>query len=84
MDQAKQESQIAYDKALMAKNMSQTALADLEKLIQDITEFLEAEGATPAMIRELANEVCNCLHSNSNVFCFMSAIRYSTFFNILI
>lgn len=56
-DMAKQEAQMAFDKALQAKNESESAKAELDDLINRITEFLSQKGARPADIRAVADEV---------------------------
>jgi len=54
---AKVDAQMAYDRALEAKNQSEGARAELESLLNQITDFMAQEGARPAEIRMLAEEV---------------------------
>ena len=51
---AKREAQIAYDKASQTKNLTENNKAMLEKLLEDISEFLRVGGATPADIRTVS------------------------------
>lgn len=53
-DMAKADAQMAYERAMEAKNQSETARAQLEDLINRISEFLGASGARPADIRAVS------------------------------
>ncbi len=48
---AKREAQIAHDKASMTRNLTEANKAMLQDLLDQISEFLSADGATPADIR---------------------------------
>lgn len=53
-DEAKDEAQMAYESALVAKNHSETARSDLEDLLIRIQDFLSQSGASPADIRQVS------------------------------
>ena len=50
---AKDEAQMAYDRALEASNISRSSHADLQELLEKINDFLLAEGAKPSDIRKV-------------------------------
>lgn len=52
-ESAKMESQMAYEKALQAKNQSENARSMLEDLLNRIGDFLTQGGATPDEIRQV-------------------------------
>jgi len=54
---AKREAQIAYQKASLAKNTTEADKVMLEDLLKRITDFLGQQGARPADIRAVAEEV---------------------------
>ena len=45
---AKSDAAMAYDEALRAKNISESTRVDLEALLNNIRDFLQQDGATPA------------------------------------
>ena len=51
---AKAEAQMAYDRAMQAKNQSEQSRTELEDLITRISDFLGQKGARPADIRAVS------------------------------
>ncbi|KAK2178481.1 hypothetical protein NP493_542g02038 [Ridgeia piscesae] len=56
-NEAKAAAQEAYDSASAAKNESEGTLSALDDLMSRITEYMEQNGAKPAEIRQVAEEV---------------------------
>lgn len=56
-DMAMSDAQMAYDRAQFAKNDSEGHRADLQRLIEAISEFMNQGGAKPEEIRVVAEEV---------------------------
>lgn len=56
-DTAKEEAQIAYDKAAAARNLSRDMKVNVDDLIDKITTFLEDDSANPQAIRFRAQQV---------------------------
>ena len=54
---AKVDAQSAFDKAMEAKNTSESARDNLQRLIEQITDFLNEEVAEPADIRMVSNKL---------------------------
>ena len=54
-DMAQGDAQMAFTQAEEAKNQSESTRAELESLIEDISEFMAAQGARPADIRAVSN-----------------------------
>ncbi|XP_052780094.1 laminin subunit beta-1-like [Mya arenaria] len=54
---AKMEAQMAFAEASKAKTASEDTRADLEKLLTDVRDFLQLNGAEPKNIEATANEV---------------------------
>ena len=52
--EAKDEAQMAFDRAMDAKNESEANRAELEDLLNRISETLEKESASPAEIRTVS------------------------------
>lgn len=66
---AKDDVTKAYNKALLAKNVSENARADLAALLDEITDFLTAGGARAQEIRQVSRVFFVCLfvcHSYSD------------------
>ncbi len=53
---AKGDAQMAYDKAMEAKNISESSRAELQDLLNRISEFLKQQGARPADIRAVSTQ----------------------------
>jgi len=56
-EMANSDAQMAYDRAMFAKNQSESSRIELQTLIETITYFLEQHGAKPEDIQKLAEEV---------------------------
>ena len=51
---AKSDAAMAYNEALRAKNISESTRVDLEALLNNIRDFLQQDGATPADIEAVS------------------------------
>lgn len=54
VNMAKADAQMAWDRAWAAKNESEGAKADLQDLLDQITDFLTHKGARPANVRAVS------------------------------
>ena len=54
---ARNDAQMAHDEAAKARQVSEETRADLEKLLNDIRDFLEVKGAKPSDIEAVRDKL---------------------------